>query len=317
MDRTPTSTPTRKPPQGLRRSPRLQQPQPNEAPQRQHPALYAFVVEIRVKDTVQQRVSTAKMFGEHHITGDNEADVKKQLWDLATLRIENRATVNYGTWSIASERPVEMPNASRSHALVNSQPWWHNRNDSIQVRNQVGNFQHLTEMKAACIDPQDQDRAGAATHDVQANIAEQLQECWSGVFRGHEMAWLMWAARISKKALYLHAGDIAQPPPSELARWFTPIGSSAEEHVEALRRNVQLASEVVDGVIAHVSRVQEVQEAQFQLLRNGFNGMMDMLQAKKRVIEAYAADLRPLHDNETLLEELTHIPNVPDDCHAP
>ncbi|CAK4785877.1 unnamed protein product [Aphanomyces euteiches] len=131
------------------------------------------------------------------------------------------------------------------------------------------------------------------------------------------MAWLMWAARIAKKAVYLRSVEVTQPPPAELARWFTPVGASAEEHVDALRRNVQLASEVVDGLIAHVIRVRDAQLAQFELLRNGFDGMMEMLETKKRIIDAYSADLLPLRDNEALLEELAHIPNVPDDCHAP
>ncbi|CAK4673635.1 unnamed protein product, partial [Aphanomyces euteiches] len=119
------------------------------------------------------------------------------------------------------------------------------------------------------------------------------------------------------KAVYLRSVEVTQPPPAELARWFTHVGASAEEHVDALRRNVQLASEVVDGLIAHVIRVRDTQLAQFELLRNGFDGMMEMLETKKRIIDAYSADLLPLRDNEALLEELAHIPNVPDDCHAP
>ncbi|KAH9139023.1 hypothetical protein AeRB84_016691 [Aphanomyces euteiches] len=327
MDTTPTSGTS----VVVRRSPRLQLPFDDTAPSRQHAAVYAFVVDFRVKETVQQRLSTAKMFGEHHISGDTEDAIMQALWTLVSPRVENRATANENTWTVASERPgiehfdfyVTFKFKTKCLSPREVMSWSvRNRGGTVALTafkygNQVGNQQHLAELKAACIDPEIQDRAGAATHEIQKKIVEQLKSRWGRLFRGHEMAWLMWAARIAKKAVYLRSVEVTQPPPAELARWFTPVGASAEEHVDALRRNVQLASEVVDGLIAHVIRVRDTQLAQFELLRNGFDGMMEMLETKKRNIDAYSADLLPLRDNEALLEELAHIPNVPDDCHAP
>lgn len=82
--------------------------------------------------------------------------------------------------------------------------------------------------------------------------------------------------------------------------------------MERLARNVDLASDVVDGLIGEV----ETFRRQFDILQTNLHSMQEHLQSKKNIIDGNGRGLRPNPDDMEVLLMLGAIPHQADVDHA-
>lgn len=148
----------------------------------------------------------------------------------------------------------------------------------------IGTNEQLVAFKQAFIEPARVDRAGAANEQAQQDIIAALKSHWGQMIIGLELAWRLWASHITGKDQHLHVRLIEQPPPQNIIRLFEPV---AQEFVQRLVRNVDLARDVVDGLMLEMNAFRR----QFEVLHANLEAMQVHLQSKKHIIDGIGSSL--------------------------
>ncbi|KAJ8552254.1 hypothetical protein ON010_g10292 [Phytophthora cinnamomi] len=202
-------------PHQVRRSPRLEQQREEVS---SHNPLIKLSVDVRLKNTANQRLSSAGRLGTHRIHCDTWDEVKTRLCDIIQRELKPLAVLD-GTppsWKADEHEPaIEMFEKYTSMRMNTKvlDPWTRekgrrylskNKDESVlfsvyKYGNEISTVSQLAEFEEQCIGPAATDRGGAATEELHQLMITTLKEKWGSTFTAHDMSWRLWASLILKK----------------------------------------------------------------------------------------------------------------------
>ncbi|CAK4717451.1 unnamed protein product [Aphanomyces euteiches] len=155
------------------------------------------------------------------------------------------------------------------------------------------------------------DHAGAGSESSLRDIINQLQAKWGDILYGQDISWRLWANSILRQPRHKHASEISKPVPSNLVRFFQPLSSSGQEHLQRLQRSATLAADVVRSMIAEVENFQ----ADHELMRIKLIATHSMLLGKQQIIDGFTQEMDPQPTDMEALIALSVVPNQEDIDH--
>lgn len=117
------------------------------------------------------------------------------------------------------------------------------------------------EVKKQLLDPQQQDRAGAATIILVQDIVAQLKDIHGSTLSASTMAWTMWANYILGKDASEREGLMQSPPPVDYVNLFVRAPLHPDTILHGLRRGASIAHTVNEGVARELRAIQETVES--------------------------------------------------------
>ncbi|KAJ8527292.1 hypothetical protein ON010_g14970 [Phytophthora cinnamomi] len=161
-------------PHQVRRSPRLEQQREEVS---SHDPLIKLSVDVRLKNAVNQRLSSAGRLGTHRIHCDTWDEVKTRLWDIIQRELKPLAVLD-GTppsWKADEHEPaIEMFEKYTSMRM-------NTKDESVLLSiykygNEISTVSQLAEFEEQCIGPAATDRGGAATEELHQLMITTLKE---------------------------------------------------------------------------------------------------------------------------------------------
>ncbi|CAK4717539.1 hypothetical protein AeMF1_021560 [Aphanomyces euteiches] len=150
------------------------------------------------------------------------------------------------------------------------------------------------------------------------SIVAQLKEKWGHVYNGFDATWRIWAAGILKQPLHTHSSAISLPPPANLLHLFERVPYGAEVRIEQAQQNFHLSTDIVNACLKDydvlIRAAQDMLAASQEIIRRISSGI-DVMNTKKKMLEAMAITIRPI-DDANLDAILRSIPNTEDNEHA-
>jgi hypothetical protein len=293
--------------------------------------LIKLSVEVRLKNTVNQRLSSSGRLGTHRVQCDTWDEVKNKLWDIIRRELKPLA-VPTGTppvWTVDEHDPaIEMFEKYTSMRMNTKvlDPWTSakdrrylqkNQNESVLLSvykygNEISTIGQHADFEDQCIGPAATDRGGAATEELHQLMMSSLKEKWGATFTAQDMSWRLWASLILKKPRPQHEREIVKGPPPNLVSQFRPASNSSDQHLQRVQRSVKMAKKVVQGMQAKVKHFAQT----VQVLQNAIVSMDQMLENHLDVIEAMGEDVVIQPDSMDVTSALATIPNQEDVDHA-
>ncbi|KAJ0394993.1 hypothetical protein P43SY_001264 [Pythium insidiosum] len=295
-----------------------------------HDPLIKLTVDVRLKDTVNQRLTSSGRMGTHKIYADTWDDVKSKLWSIVQVELKPLAipTGKPPVWKVDEQEPTidlfEKYTSMRINAKV-LDPWGsakdrryltRNEQETILLSvykygNEISTVAQFTDFEEQCIHPVETDRGGAANEAVHQSLITALKEKWGAILTAQELSWRLWAGSIVKKPRTQHEREIAKPPPSNMVNQFRWTANSSDEHMQRVQRSVKMAKKVVQGM---QSKVQMFSQS-VQVLQSAIASMNEMLENQLEVIVALGEDVAIAPDTTEVSSALTAIPNQDDIDH--
>ncbi|KAE8958756.1 hypothetical protein PR003_g31977, partial [Phytophthora rubi] len=154
--------------------------------------LYQLLVQPIVKETLNQRDTSGNALAPAVMSGGSFNEIVQKLWEAYAPRVKTRAVKTDGVWSTATPEAAEwaklMQFKLKKHVVDPSKTdqAWHQW--LVKLRGQTVSLliyeygvgiiraQDLDEFKAACIRPEQVDRAGATAEVSLREIVAGLQD---------------------------------------------------------------------------------------------------------------------------------------------
>ncbi|KAH9094500.1 hypothetical protein Ae201684P_003709 [Aphanomyces euteiches] len=291
--------------------------------------LFHLRADINVKDTVCGRDSNGKRLAQQVFEGSSWAALKELIFQHCLPHIQFKATYEGEprVWTVDSEKPTMHEFDSfisikmgryffkpGSHVQANRYISDH-RNDTFTISvlkwgnlvNTATDFQMFQEQ---CIQPQVQDRAGAAAESAHAQMVSQLKEKWGHIYTTYEANWRMWAAHILKTPTYQHAVHISNPPPAIMLHLFDAVPNGAQERNQNLQRSLTAALDVVESCLEDLGFLKRLVTDVVSRIETSEVSLC----AKRRIIEGFQQELTPVAVRADLVTMIHNIPNLDDEA---
>ncbi|KAE8970339.1 hypothetical protein PR002_g27147 [Phytophthora rubi] len=296
-----------------------------------HDPLIKLSVDVRLKNTVNQRLSSSGRIGTHRVQCDTWDEVKTKLWDIIRSQLKPLAVLT-GTppvWAVDEHDPaIEMFEKYTSMRMNTKMldPWTsakdrrylsRNQHESVLLSvykygNEISTIGQLADFEDQCIGPAATDRGGAATEELHQLMISLLKEKWGATLTAQDMSWRLWASLVLKKPRPQHEREIAKGPPSSLITQFKSASNASDQHLQRVQRSVKMAKKVVQGMQAKVKHFEQT----VQVLQTAIVSMNQMLENHLDVIEAMGEDVVIQPDSTEVMSALADIPNQEDVDHA-
>ncbi|KAH9159163.1 hypothetical protein LEN26_002483 [Aphanomyces euteiches] len=327
----------------VRRSPRLVQlinrieddtiPEESTQPEiRSHPTLIKLQIDLRFKETVNQRVNTAKILGKHTIQADSWGEIKNSIWQLCHHHLQPLATYagEPTTWSQAESTPtIDLFHKYVSMRLQSARQInpWESSNDrkyvikhqdeiymvtALKYGNAISKTPELEEFQAQCLEPSVLDRAGAAAEALVQALIAVLKEEWGRHLVAQEIYWRLWASWLIQQKKNDASRYIKEGPPHQLVKGFQPTSSTAQVHLLRVQRGVKMTLKVIDAVESQVESLQQ----KYAVIEAEIAGLCDILDKHRAIVQAMGEDVTIDPDDTRVVIALSAIPNQEDIDHA-
>eukprot|EP00644_Phytophthora_capsici_P005222 jgi/Phyca11/96892/e_gw1.1.1426.1 len=210
--------------------------------------LYQLLIQPIVKETLGQRDTSGNTLDSTVVSGGSFGEIMGKLWDRYASRVKSRGVKTDGVWSaeqpVAAEWSNVMQFKLRKH-VVDSTKSEHAWNQwLVKMRGQtvlflifefgtgISRAQDLVAFKAACIQPEHTDRAGATADVSLRDVISRLQANWGTTFQGPAALWRMWGNHITRNLnRSTWERDIEELPPRYIAALLRLTDSPLEQRV--------------------------------------------------------------------------------------
>lgn len=143
---------------------------------------------------------------------------------------------------------------------------------------------HFKNAKKALIDPYSADRSGAASLVVVQELVKELKEIHKHNYVASTITWNMWANIISKAEVHLQEAMKHEAPPEHLISLFSRAPTHADDRLQTIRSNFQLATTVSDSYASDLSQLR-VTVNEIRELAKAFTTLADDLDKRLKVCE--------------------------------
>ncbi|KAG1686456.1 hypothetical protein DVH05_006595 [Phytophthora capsici] len=259
--------------------------------------LYQLLIQPIVKETLGQRDTSGNTLDSTVVSGGSFGEIVGKLWDRYASRVKSRGVKTDGVWS--AEQPVAaewfnvMQFKLRKH-VVDSTKSEHAWNQwLVKMRGQtvlflifefgtgISRAQDLVAFKAACIQPEHTDRAGATADVSLRDVISRLQANWGTTFQGPAAVWRMWGNHITRNLnRSTWERDIEELPPRYIAALLRLTDSPLEQRVVNISQSTNIALDCVRAALGDVRQVRRDNEAvarRLEELERNLEGREDIL----------------------------------------
>ncbi|KAG9397810.1 hypothetical protein AC1031_016603 [Aphanomyces cochlioides] len=268
------------------------------------------------------------MLADYVANGSTFADIVTDLWKRFGSRVNSRAVRGEDEWisvapCVADWTKVMQLKAKKhivdtmksetamNHWLAKTQ------GDTIilvifEYGSAISTQQQLEEFKAACIRPQNTDRAGAIAEQSLRDVVIQLQAQWSTTFTTDSVVWRMWATHVTRSNnRHEWENAINLPPPNYIVHLLRPSDNRLEEQHATLTRSSHMALDCIKASMADCCRLRRDWEA----FGHRIEAFEENLLTRKSVVEGFLRDMIPPPATD-VPDPLVHLENVEDVDHA-
>ncbi|KAH9194033.1 hypothetical protein AeNC1_004005 [Aphanomyces euteiches] len=300
----------------------------------EHFSRIVFKVDVRLKETVNQRLDKAKTLGTLTVACETWEDVKRQLWQRYSRHFENLALCDRENdspvWSTKVDEPTIDEFSRRFSLRLDTKQLKafessshgayilkHSRETFMLSVYKYGtslvSMPDLTQYEAQCLGPIETDRAGAASESQIQDIMASLKVEWGHLLSAQEISWRLWAVLIvrMKKTTHERMVIMRQGPPSSLIGGFSAQSSTAEIHRARVAKSVKMAfnlAQVVDSEL-------ETFERKFDLLKAELTTLRHIVKTQMELVRSFGEDLAVHPDDTRVLTALRAIPRQDDHDH--
>ncbi|KAI9986941.1 hypothetical protein PInf_026018 [Phytophthora infestans] len=257
-----------------RRSPRPEQQRETLS---SHDPLIKLSVDVRLKNTVNQRLTSGLRMGTHAVQSDTWDEVKNMLWGIIQRELKPLAipTGAPPVWTVDEHEP----------AIVMFEKY-----TSLKMNGKVLN--PWTSAK---------DREYLRKHKEEPAILSVYRYAVAPVGR----------TRSQETQASARARNYKGPPPN-LVTQFRPASNPSEQQLQHVQRSVKMAKKVVQGMQTKIQHFEQT----VQVLQTAIVSMNQMLENHLDVIEAMGEDVVIQPDSTEVSSVLAAIPNQEDIDHA-
>ncbi|KAE8898085.1 hypothetical protein PF005_g16945 [Phytophthora fragariae] len=262
------------------------------------------------------------------INGGSFQEILQNIWGLFSGRVKCRAVLTDGECSVEThevgewERVMQFRAKKKVVESTKSEQAWKQWLQKMRGHTvtlviyeyglSIARAQDRDAFVAACIQPEETDRAGATAETSLRDVVERLQDQWGATFQGDGVVWRMWANNLTRNLnRSTWEAAIQQPPPEYIANLLRPVDSQLEQHVAGVNRTANLALDVVDATIADCQELRR----RWGLLGQYIDENERRLEVRKSVIVGFLRDIAPPTRDE-VIDPLLQIENVEDTEHA-
>ncbi|KAG9412249.1 hypothetical protein AC1031_015190 [Aphanomyces cochlioides] len=210
-----------------------------------------FNMEVRLKDTVNQRLEKARNLSTYNVECNSWNEVYRTLWQRYSRHFENLVLCNRDNelpeWTICENDPTIEEFSKRFSLRLDTKQLktfqsemfrafiLKNANETFMLSvykygTAIVSNPDLIQYEAQCLRPSEVDRAGAASEAQIQDIIETLKSEWATLISAQEISWRLWAVVIAraKKPVHQRLAMIKQGPPTNLLDGFSAVSNSAE-----------------------------------------------------------------------------------------
>ncbi|EGZ29533.1 hypothetical protein PHYSODRAFT_473119 [Phytophthora sojae] len=232
--------------------------------------LYQLLVQPIVKETLNQGDTSGNALAPAVMSVGSFNEIVHKIWEAYAPRVKTRAVKTDGVWSTETPEAAEwakvMQFKLKKHvvdpAKTDQAILVEYHTTLVKLRGQTVSLliyeygvgivraQDLDEFKAACIHPEQVDRAGATAEVSLREIVANLQVVWAATFQGEAVVWRMWGNHIIRnlnRSTWETA--ILDHPPASVASLLRPADSTLESHLANVTQSANVALDCVQGAL--------------------------------------------------------------------
>lgn len=288
---------------------------------------FQLLVRPIVKSTISQRDSSGNTLDDFVTTGDSFNEIIHNLWNTFKQHGKRRAIKQDDGWS--EEAPEQSAWAKvmqfklNNHLVDNTksdQAWnqWlvSSRGKTVKLLIfeygvAISKAKDLDTFEAACIHPEQTDRAGATAECSLREVAEKLKEHWGSSFDTTTIGWRMWANHITRNLnRSTWQEQIGDPPPAHLVHLLRAPRLQVEQRAQDLTKSGEMALDCVDGCLQD----NELLQKEVKNLGLRLEAQKSLLISKRNFIQAFLADVDLLAVSD-VIDPFSRMENLDDTEH--
>jgi hypothetical protein len=180
---------------------------------------------------------------------------------------------------------------------------------------QVKTADQFAAVKKTLLRDRETDRAGAASNNVVAELANELRRRWEGTFDAFEMAWEHWASDILMETqganAHMRSSLINRAPPSELISLFRSRETPAKTQISNLNSVNRIGLSMIESLQNQMNQIQ----SDHGTLGVRIDSFQQMLTGFYRQMEATSRTVGLLPERTSAIQALGRVPNIEDIQH--
>lgn len=248
------------------------------------------------KDLIWQKVSS---YIKREVIWNTDAEVAKPQWSQAELSCSDlgRFVIFFNK---TQKRAVDFDDVTV--AVLQS---WRDKDIHLYIHvysTSVSNNATFKIVKTMLLNPEERDRAGAASTETLRRLAAQLREHHQFNYVSADINWMVWANYIQSAEPHYHEEMIRSAPPADVIHLFAHARTDAEQELAVQSHSVRTAESINTTYKNKIAVIRQTFD-KFKLiaadLENRITELEEIANAQESLLSSMASSSRPTQSDHT------------------